>query len=68
MSAQGPDCVKTQTLKRDENDILEFDSKVECTCDMGTQNGLERRTCPMVIDRLQPRSNPDILLGNRTSA
>jgi hypothetical protein len=50
--------VKPKSSKRDENDILEFDFKIECARDVDAQNGLERRTCSIAIHRLRVLAQP----------
>jgi hypothetical protein len=44
---------KLKNSKRDENDILKFDFKIEWACDVGTKNDLERITCSIAIERLR---------------
>jgi hypothetical protein len=55
---------KLKNSKRDENDILKFDFKIEWACDVGTKSDLERIACSIAIERLrvltQPRSKCDM--------
>jgi hypothetical protein len=49
---------KLKNSKRDENDILKFDFKIEWDCDLGTKNDLERIACSIAIDRLRVLTQP----------
>jgi hypothetical protein len=61
---------KLKNSKRDENDILKFDFKIDWVCDVGTKKDLERITCSIAIECLrvltQPGSKGDIE-GRRAS-
>jgi hypothetical protein len=49
---------KLKKSKRDENDILGFDFKIEWACGVGSDSGLERITCSIAIKRLRLLTQP----------
>ena len=49
---------KLKKSKRDENDILGFDFKIEWACGVGSDSGLERITCSIAIKRLRLFTQP----------
>jgi hypothetical protein len=49
---------KLKSSKRDENDILKLDLKIEWTCDVSTKNDLERIICSIAIARIRVLTQP----------
>ena len=49
---------KLKNSKRDENNMLKFDFKIEWVCDVGTQNDLERIACSIAIEFLRVLTPP----------
>jgi len=59
---------KLKKSKRDENDILGFDFKIEWACGVGSDSGLERITCSIAIKRLRLFTQPGPLSDSCVAA